>query len=169
MNTEVGNYRHTQKGPWSLLLYVLGVVFLVISWSVPLLPLQITFLVTGILMFLLGMSFHYLTVADEGSHFAICFGPFPLFRKRIDYDDISAVEKGRTTIFDGWGIHLSLRGGWVWNIWGRDCVVIHLKRGIVRVGTDDTDGLLAVLKDRIEGRTRWQSAGGLTKGEVKEG
>ena len=153
MNAEFGSYRHTQKGPWSLLLYVLGVVFLAVGWSIPLLPLQITFLITGVLIFLLGMSFHHLTVADEGTQLSIRFGPFPLFRKRIDYGDISAVEKGRTTILDGWGIHLSLRGGWVWNIWGRDCVVIQLKRGIIRVGTDDPDGLLAVLKDRMEGRT----------------
>ncbi len=153
MNAEVGSYRHTQKGPWGLLLYVLGVVFLIVSWSAMLLPLRITFLITGVLMFLLGMSFHHLTVADEGHQLSIRFGPFPLFRKRIDYGNIRAVEKGRTTILDGWGIHLSLRGGWVWNIWGRDCVVIHLNRGIIRVGTDDPDGLLAVLKDRMEGRT----------------
>lgn len=148
MNGEVSSYRHTQKGPWDLLLYVLGVVFLAISWSNPLLPLQITFLITGILMFLLGISFHHLTVADEGDRLTIRFGPFPLFRKRIDYDDISAVETGRTTILDGWGIHMSLWGGWVWNIWGHDCVVIRLKRGIIRVGTDDPDGLAEFLKVR---------------------
>jgi hypothetical protein len=153
MNSSGGSYRHTQKGPWSLLLCVLGVVIPGVSWSAPLLALRITFFVTGILMFLLGMSFHHLTVADEGDRLGIRFGPFPLFRKRIDYGDISAVEKGRTTILDGWGIHLSLRGGWVWNIWGRDCVIIHLKRGIIRVGTDDPDGLLAILKDRMEGGT----------------
>lgn len=149
MDAEVGSYRHTQKGPWGLLLYVLGVVFLAVGWSVPLLPVRITFLITGVLIFLLGMSFHHMTVADEGNQVTIRFGPFPLFRKRIDYGEIRAVEKGRTTILDGWGIHLSLRGGWVWNIWGRDCVVIQLKRGIIRVGTDDPDGLAEFLKRRM--------------------
>lgn len=153
MNVEVGSYRHTQKGPWSLLLYVLATMFLTVCWYAPLLPLQITFLITGILMFPLGMSFHHLTVADEGDRLAIRFGPLPLFRKRISYSDIDAVEKGRTMILDGWGIHLSLRGGWVWNIWGRDCVVIRLKQGIIRVGTDDPDGLAEFLKGRVSERS----------------
>jgi hypothetical protein len=149
MNAAVGSYRHTQKGPWSLLLYVLGIVFLIVSWYAPLLALRITFLITGILMFPLGMSFHHLTVVDEGDWLTIRFGPFPLFRKRISYGDIDAVEKGQTTILDGWGIHVSLRGGWVWNIWGRDCVIIRLKRGVIRVGTDDAEGLAEFLQGRI--------------------
>jgi hypothetical protein len=152
MNVEVGSYRHTQKGTWHLLLYALAAFFLTASWFLPLLALRITFFVTGLFMLLLAESFHHLTVADEGDRLVIRFGPFPLFRKRISYDDINSVEKGRTTILDGWGIHLSLRGGWVWNISGRDCVVIHLKRGIIRVGrvgTDDPHGLAEFLKGRI--------------------
>jgi hypothetical protein len=149
MNVEVGSYRHTQKGAWALLLYVIAVAFLIVSWYVPLPALRIIFLVTGLFMFLLAASFHHLTVADEGNQLAIRFGPLPLFRKRIFYDDIREVEAGRTSFLDGWGIHLSLRGGWVWNIWGRDCVIIRLKRGIIRVGTDDPDGLAAFLRNRI--------------------
>ena len=44
-------------------------------------------------------------------------------------------------ILDGWGIHMSIRGGWVWNLWGRDCVVVHLKKGVLRIGTDDAANL----------------------------
>ena len=73
----------------------------------------------------------------------------PLFRKDIRYDDITKVEVGRTTLLDGWGIHLSVRGGWVWNIWGRDCVVIHRRRGVVRVGSDDAENLAGFLEGRI--------------------
>jgi hypothetical protein len=40
------------------------------------------------------------------------------------------------------------RGGWVWNIWGYDCVVIRMKRGTLRVGTDDADGLVEFLRSR---------------------
>jgi hypothetical protein len=142
-------YHHTQKGPWGLLLYAVTAAFLTGRGSLPVLALRITFLVTGLCMFLLGVSFHYLTVADKGDQLVICFGPFPLFRKRISYDDIREVAKGRTTFLDGWGIDLSLRGGWVWNIWGRDCVVIRLKQSTIRVGTDDPDGLAEFLKSRI--------------------
>jgi hypothetical protein len=142
-------YDHTQKGPWAVVLYAMTIAFLTASWLLPVLALQITFGVTGCAMFLLGVSFHHLTVADEGRQLVIRFGPSPLFRKRIWYDDIREVEVGRTTVLDGWGIHTSLRGGWVWNIWGRDCVVIRQERGVTRVGTDDAQGLAEFLKTRI--------------------
>jgi hypothetical protein len=145
----LSTYRRTQKGPWWLLMFAMAAVFLTVSWCVQgVLALGITFLITGIFMFLLGMSLRYLTVEDEGDRLAIRFGPLPVFVKRIFYDDILEVEKGRTTLLDGWGIHLSLRGGWVWNIWGFDCVVLRLNRGILRVGTDDPDGLIEFLKAR---------------------
>jgi hypothetical protein len=68
----------------------------------------------------------------------------------IPYDDIRSVETGRTTLLDGWGIHISLRGGWVWNILGRDCVVIRRKHGMIRVGTDDAGNLSRFLNERIQ-------------------
>lgn len=145
-------YHHTQRAPWYLLLLVLAGVFAATAWFTrgeP--PLAITFLATGAAMLLLTPSFAWLTVSDEGNRLAVSFGPIPLFRRRIWYDDILSVETGKTTFLDGWGIHLSLRGGWVWNIWGFDCVVLRLRRGILRVGTDDPDGLAAFLKARVAG------------------
>ena len=150
MNTDKPEtYQHTQNGPWYLLLYALTAVCLTGSWALSVLALQIIFLVTGLLMYLLATSLQYLTVADEGNHLAIRFGPLPLFRRRILYDDIREVETGRTTFSDAWGIHWSPWGGWVWSISGFDCVVIRLKRGTIRVGTDDIDGLVAFLRSRI--------------------
>jgi hypothetical protein len=136
---ELATYYHSQKGPWWLLLYILTAVFATAAWFSPVPALQITFLVTGLFMFLLGLSFHHLTVAAEGGQLAIYFGPLPLFRKRIWYDDIIDAEKGRTTFLDGWGIHWSPWGGWVWR----------LKRGKLKIGTDDADGLAGFLKTRI--------------------
>jgi hypothetical protein len=72
-----------------------------------------------------------------------------LFRKPITYADIEAVEAGRTLLLDGWGIHLSIRGGWVWNIWGRECVVIQHGGATTRVGTDDAENLIRFLKSRV--------------------
>lgn len=37
----------------------------------------------------------------------------------------------------------------VWNLWGRECAVLQLKRGTLRVGTDDADNLVAFLRKRI--------------------
>ena len=146
-------YHHTQKGPWSLLVYAIGIAFFIARWYLPPVPgLDITFLVTGLFMLLLGASFHHLVVADEGSQLAIRFGPFPLFRRRIWYDDVREVKMGRTTVLDGWGIHWNPWSGSVRNIWGRDCVVLRLKRGKLKVGTDDPQGLAEFLKYRISSR-----------------
>jgi hypothetical protein len=147
------SYHHTQKGPWGLMCYAFAVTFLVTSVSLPVLALQITFLVTALLMLLLGASLGCLTVEDEGDRLAVRFGPFPLFCRRISYEDIIEVERGRTTFLEGWGIHWSPWGGWVWNVWGYDCVVLRLKRGKLKIGTDDAEGLAGFLRDRIRSAT----------------
>jgi hypothetical protein len=146
---QSGRYHHKQKGPWGLLCYAFAIGFLVAAMYLPVLALQITFLATGLFMLLLGASLGYLTIEDQGGQLAIHFGPFPLFRKRIRYDDIAEVERGQTTFLDGWGIHWSPWGGWVWNVWGYDCVIMRLKSGKFRVGTDDAEGLAEFLKGRI--------------------
>jgi len=143
------DYHHTQKGPWGLMCYAFAAAFLTASWAMPVPVPRMTSFAAGILMLLLAGSLGQLTVADEGDHLDIRFGPFPLFRKRIVYADIVEVEKGRTNFLDGWGIHWNPWHGWVWSIWGYDCVVIRLKRGTIRVGTDDPDGLAEFLKERV--------------------
>ena len=95
-------------------------------------------------------SFQHLTVADEGNRLLVHYGPLPLFRKRIWYDDLRHVEAGRTNILDGWGIHWIPGRGWTWNIWGFACVVIRLDRGTLRVGTDDPHGLVQFLRSRMK-------------------
>jgi len=142
-------YHHTQKGPWGLMCYAFAGGFLLASLSLPVLALQITFFVTALFMLLLGVSMGHLTVEDEGDRLSVRFGPFPLFRRRIPYDDILEVETGRTTFLDGWGIHWSPWSGWVWNVWGYDCVVLRLKRGRLKIGTDDAEGLAGFVRTRV--------------------
>jgi len=48
-----------------------------------------------------------------------------------------------------WGIHHSMRGGWVWNPWGRDCIVVHLKKGVLRIGTDDAPDLARLSEEKV--------------------
>jgi hypothetical protein len=142
-NGSVPGYRHTQAGPWSWVLYLFGVVMLVTAWSVREQPVgPVILLGVGAFMLLLGACFQHLTVSDAGDRLAVRFGPIPLFGMSVRYEDIEKVEVGRTTLLESWGIHMSPRGGWVWNIWGWDCVVIHRKDGAVRrVGTDDAENL----------------------------
>ena len=145
-------YRHRQRAPLCLLLYALAVAYLALGWLVrdaP--PIPWLFPPIGLLMLVVAASFHHLSVVDRGDVLAISFGPIPLFRRTVRYADIVKVEVGRTRLLDGWGIHYSIRGGWVWNIWGRDCVVVHLQKGVLRIGTDDAANLAGFVKTRIVG------------------
>ena len=79
---------------------------------------------------------------------AAAYGPLPLFRKRIRYADITAVEKSRSNVIDGWGIHYIPGRGWTYNLWGFDCVKLQLDKKVVRVGSNDAENLAAFLKQR---------------------
>jgi hypothetical protein len=152
MNADMTAYRHTQWGPWSILLYAFFIVCCIVGVLSRHEPVVLIIMpAVGLVMIVLAPCFHYLTVADEGDHLQIRFGPLPLFQKRILYEDIRHIEIGRTTILDSWGIHGSLRGGMVWNIWGRDCVTVH-HRGITHIGTDDAETLAALLKTKMSHR-----------------
>lgn len=137
--------------PLCLLIYALAVVFFAVGYFVqdaP--PIQWLFPPIGLLMLVLAASIHHLTVEDQGDVLAIRFGPVPLLRRTVQYADIGSVEIGRTLLLDGWGIHLSVRGGWVWNLWGRTCVVVHFKNGgTLRIGTDDAENLSRFLEVKI--------------------
>lgn len=149
----MSTYRHTQKAPWYLLLLVFGLFSLVLVWATPGESLlRVVFTVVGFVLLVIAAAMRQLTVEDEGDLLAIHFGPLPMFRRRVRYDEILAVEPGRTTFLDGWGIHMSFSGGWVWNIWGRDCVVLKLRGDTLRVGTDDVDNLVQFLRERVEER-----------------
>ena len=142
-------YAHTQKAPLCLLLYGIALANVVLACAIGD-PVGI-YICGGVALFLtlLAPAFHHLTVIDLGDELAIRFGPVPLFRRTVRYADVEKAEIGRTLILDGWGIHMSIRGGMVWNLWGRDCVVVNLKRGILRIGTDDAENLAHFLNQRI--------------------
>lgn len=147
------SYSHTQRAPLCLLLYGLALLFLILGWvlrSEP--PFPWLYPPIGLMMLVLAGSFHQLTVADQGDELLIEFGPIPLFRTRVKYSEIESIEVGQTLLLDGLGIHMSVRGGWVWNLWGRDCVVIRRReRGVLRVGTDEANNLAAFLEQRLPG------------------
>lgn len=146
---EVPEYSHTQEAPLFILLYGTALACMVLAWGVRDTPGLYIAGGVALLVALVASAFHHLTVEDQGDSLAIRFGPLPVFRRTVRYADIESVEVGRTLILDGWGIHMSIRGGWVWNLWGRDCVVLHLKKGVLRIGTDDAEGLAEFLRRRI--------------------
>ena len=148
-------YTHTQRGPLHWLLWGSALLLAVLVIVVP--PeaawVQGLLLVVAVSVVFLAFCFRSLTVRDEGTALAIRFGPSALFRRSVPYAAMRAAKRARSAILDGWGVHWLPGRGWTMNLWGRDCVEIELDRGLLRVGTDDPDGLTAFLEARLrEGR-----------------
>lgn len=143
-------YDHTQKSPLYLCFLAAGLAFLVIPWF---LPFPATAILIGeilaAILILLAFMTRNLRVCDEGSYLSIRFGPIGLASKRVAYARITSAEVGRSSIIDGWGIHFWPRRGWTYNIWGFSCVVVHVGTQIIRIGTDDPEGLAAFLKSKL--------------------
>ena len=145
------HYDHTQSGPLYLLLLAFSILILVLALMMGEIVLQTILYCSGALMLLFALSFHHLTVSDEGTGLLIAFGPLPLFRRRLQYSELEKVEPAKSTILDGIGIHISPSGGWVWNIWGYECVDVWYRQGRkVRIGTDDPEGLEKFLEQKIQ-------------------
>jgi hypothetical protein len=116
VTTDPG-YSHTQKAPLCLILYGSALLCFTLAWMVGSAPGGFIVAAVGLVIALLAPAFHHLTVVDQGDRLAIRFGPLPLFNRTVGYADIDCVDVGMTLLLDGWGIHDSLRGGWVWNLW----------------------------------------------------
>jgi hypothetical protein len=143
-------YNHTQPGRWHYVLFAFTLATVAGAWitrSHP--PVAVILLVAAAIFALCGLVFGSLTIRDEGKYLALRFGPLPLLRKTIRYADITDVEVGRTTILDGWGIHFMPGRGWTYNVWGFGCVKLTLGRKVVRIGTDDAEGLVKVIREKI--------------------
>jgi len=146
-------YRHTQEGPLCRVLYALSAATFAFAWlSRADLSLAAILLGSALLMLLLAASLHHLRVEDRGDHLRVAFGPLPLFRRMIRYADIRRVEPNRTSLLASLAVHFSLRGGWSWNIWGQDCVLVRLDRAVLRIGTDDPHGLANFLDGKLSER-----------------
>ncbi len=144
-------YEHTQKAPFYLLLVGIASGMLAGVWFMPEPVSQLSLAVGGGVTAILAMAFRQLTVRDEGDGLLVCFGPLALFRRRVGYAEIERVEQTRSSWLDGWGIHMSPSGGWIWNLWGFDCVDVYLTRGRkLRIGTDDARELTAYLRQHVE-------------------
>ena len=148
-------YEHTQKAPLYLAVLLPGVLCVVAGiLGDGLQGARVILWVMGALMIVLALCFMWLAVRDEGDALAIRFGPLPLFRRRLPYARLRGAGVERSRILDGWGVHWTPGQGWIWNLWGRDCVAVELDPGRLRIGTDDPQGLLRHLQRRIEGGAR---------------
>jgi len=149
--TDVMDYQHTQTGALHLIVFATaGILFAGAWFAHGDAAAAVLLAIVAALTLALAFCFKTLTVRDEGDRLAIRFGPLPLFRGTIRYAEITAVEPGRTSFIDGWGVHyLPLRGA-TYNLWGFGCVKLTLGKKVIRIGTDDVDGLIEVLRAKIK-------------------
>lgn len=147
-------YRHVQRSPLYLILLA-PVAVAAVPTAIALANKQTSIAafgaLWGALFALLAAMFNRLVTEDRGDYLQASFGLCRFPRRKIAYREIRAVQVDRTTWLDGWGIHYSLRGGWVWNLWGWDCVRIDLHRGRLWLGTDDPQGLGQLLQGKLAG------------------
>lgn len=146
-------YESTQFSPLIAFVGVIGAIELSIG-VFPGMPWQagLALAGAGTLLFCLGALFSRLTIRDEMEDLLVYFGPFPLFPLRVRYDDILEFSTERTTFWDGWGLKYSFRHGWLYNVWGYDCVAIVLADRRYRIGTNDPQGFIEFLEQVCEGK-----------------
>lgn len=144
-------YSHTQHSPlyWVILAPIVFILAAIPAVAAE--PAILIVLVVGaLILFLAAAAFTNLTVTDGGDALLVQFGPLPLARKRIPYDDISDVRRARTRWIDGWGAHYIPWRGWTYNVWGFDCVEFQAAGRTIRIGTDDAEELTRFLAERVK-------------------
>ncbi len=144
-------YQHVQQSPFHFLLYVLSAFMFVFAWQLrddvgP----SVVVVIVAVILAILTLSFQTLTVSDrDGEYLDVRYGPLNLFGTRISYDDITAVEQGKSSLIDGWGIHFIPFRGWTINLWGFECAKIWRGKKVIRIGTDDSKNLVEFIQERI--------------------
>lgn len=145
------DYDHTQRAPLHWILVIPGTAMIVTAWS-GIEPAWTGWVlsIVGAVMLGLSICFRWLRLSSTQDALEIAFGPVGVFQSRLRYDQIVAYRAERSRWIDGWGIHRMPGRGWIWNLWGFDCVAFDLKDGTkLRLGTDDVPGLLAHLEVRL--------------------
>jgi len=143
------SYQHTQTGPIAPALFVVAIGFVIAAGLSGDPGLRVAFGAIAAAAALVAATIATLTVEDLGDHLKVRFGPLPLIARRIAYSDISAVAVGRTSLFDGHGIHWFPGRGWTFNLWSRDCVELTVNGRRLRIGSPDAANLARFLQSRI--------------------
>ena len=150
-------YQHTQRSPLHLLLYLPAIFMFIAAWQIrATTPPSMTLIVVGLLLFLLSLSFQTLTVTAQQDHLDVRYGPLNLFGTRIVYRDITDIQQGKTSLIDGWGIHFIPFRGWTLNLWGFDCARIARGDKVIRIGTDDAENLVRVIREKMASESEQQ-------------
>lgn len=89
--------------------------------------------------------FSALTVEIDGQTLTASFRG-GVVRRTVDLAQVKGVEQVRTPWYWGWGVRLTPKG-WLFNVQGRDAVLLELERGRgVLIGTDEPVRLAAAVE-----------------------
>lgn len=146
------NYTNRQRSPLCYLVALPGVtcvIAAIASFDEEDVLILLLMMGLGAFFFFLALAFRWLETSDQGDHLLIRFGPLPSFRKRVRYEGVRGIERDRSLLIEGWGIHLGPKG-WIWNLWGREVVDLEREEGRLRIGTNDPEGLIDHLRERCD-------------------
>jgi hypothetical protein len=151
-------YHHTQRNAGAFFLLNLAALLpigLFLSGAVP--PgdvgARLTVLAAAVIMMVSAFAFSSLTIAVRDGQLSWWFGP-GIVKKTIPLSTITSAEPTTTSIFSGWGIHLTGRG-WLYNIAGRQAVFITQQDGkSFLLGTDEPDSLAEVIMTGVRNGRR---------------
>ena len=145
-------YQHTQRGPWSFVLLAVVASNLTLAvrlWGNEPAWASWLFLSVALLMTFMTFCFQSLTTTVSETSLRVHFGPIPLLEKKVLLEEIVSVRPEKSSLLDGWGVHWTPGKGWIYNMWGFDCLAINLGTRHFRVGTNDPDQLCEVLERAI--------------------
>ena len=142
-------YQHTQKSPLWLIAAAPLLVIVAISATASDADTTVVILSSlgAILFIAFSAHFSTLTVTVSSGTARAAFGRgWP--RRTVQLSRVAGVQAVRNHWLYGFGIRWVPKGS-LWNVWGLDAVEFSLDNGrVVRFGTDDVGGLLAVLSSR---------------------
>jgi hypothetical protein len=106
---------------------------------------RITLLAVVLILLASAFTFSSFTIAAGNGRLVWWFGP-RLLRKEVPLASIESAEPTTTSIVNGWGIHLTTRG-WLYNVAGRQAVLVSLRGGKqFLLGTDEPARLVEALR-----------------------
>lgn len=152
-HNEHQDYHEIQRSWWTWLIFVIVLIEVGIPMCVPMPRVAgIAMMVGAGVITVIAFAFASLRISDTDRSLRVQFGPLPLAGTEIQYDEILGVEKEKSTFLDGWGLK-RVRGGWLWNVWGYDCIKVVTEKKTVRIGTQRPDELMKFLLLKTEKKT----------------
>ena len=139
-------YQHKQYAVFIFVVLAWISGFVVLAWN--LIGADVPLMVFAGILLLVGFLFHGLTIKVDDTQISWGFGP-GVFGDKLQLTDIVEAKAVENSYRHGIGLRIT-HDGWVYTVSGFSAVQLVLKDGSqYRLGTNDQDGLLAALADKI--------------------